>query len=74
MKVQIAFPPQTVYFIGYSDLDNIHYDIINPDQILTTERDVVEEYANYEAWANRLLELGINLEEINNPQINLENS
>jgi hypothetical protein len=40
---------------------------------LTTERDVVEEYANYEAWANRLLELGVNLAEINNPQINLEN-
>lgn len=72
MKSEIAFPPQTVYFIAYSDPINIHYGSVNPDQIMTTERDVVEEYANEDAWKNRLAELGINLDE--NLEINLENS
>jgi len=55
-------PPQIVYFIGYSDLDNIHYSIVHPEQILTTERNIVEEYANYDDWVNRLNELGVNYE------------
>jgi hypothetical protein len=66
MKTTIAFPPENVYFIGYSDPINIHYQIVTPEQILTTERDVVETFDNEEEWIARLIELGVDEEMIQN--------
>jgi hypothetical protein len=66
MRTEIAFPPEPVYYIGYNDLDDekIHYDIIQPTQILVTEKNIVEQYDNEKDWEIRLSELGVTIVDI----------
>jgi hypothetical protein len=62
MTHDLTYPSVTTYWVAFSD-EFICYGVCQPDQQTTTGLANFESYTERELWTNRLLELGVSIEE-----------
>ena len=55
MKHEIKYPAQTTYFIAYTDTTVFNYDLVNPDQVMTTGQPYLWTSLSESEWLKELL-------------------
>ena len=54
------------YYIAHNGNDIVHYAQVADDEIFISGQPIIEEYENETEWINRLKELGVEYEQLNN--------